>query len=61
MNPDIYKTYTGGDLSVALNNLRHLLILAGPDRIVVRIPIIPGYTSVDDQTCYYGRTKETGY
>ena len=60
MNSDIYKTYTGGDLGVAVNNLQHLLTLAGPDRIVVRIPVIPGYTTVDDQTCYMKELKKFG-
>ena len=60
MNPDIYKTYTGGDLGVALNNLKQLLILTGPDRIVVRIPVIPGYTTSIDQSGYVGEWKALG-
>jgi pyruvate formate lyase activating enzyme len=49
-----YAAYTGGTLSLALRNLEFLLETAGKERITVRIPEIPGYTSPEDQE----RTKE---
>ena len=52
MDPIIYKEYTGGDLSLALNNLELLLSLVDPDRVEVRIPVIPEYTSEEDQRRY---------
>ena len=48
-NPEIYKAYTGRDNKQMLQNLRRLLELAGPDRIQVRIPLIPGFNTEEDQ------------
>lgn len=42
-DPDIYRAYTGGDLSVALENLLYLRDTVGAGRITVRLPVIPGY------------------
>lgn len=44
-DPEIYRTYTGGDPELALGNLRQLLSLAGPERVTVRLPEIPGFTT----------------
>ncbi len=54
MEPDQYRLYTGGDLTLAIDNLRRLLEISDPDHIVVRIPRIPGLTSAADQQ----RSKE---
>lgn len=40
---EIYRAYTGGDLSVALENLLYLRDTVGAGRITVRLPVIPGY------------------
>jgi len=53
-NGEIYKAYTGKDNSQMLQNLRRLIELVGPDRIQVRIPLIPGYNTPEDQL----RSKE---
>ena len=45
----LYKDYTGGSLENALENLEYLIEEAGADRIVVRIPIIPGFTTEKEQ------------
>lgn len=46
---DIYRAYTGGDGSLALENLRLLLSLVGAERICVRVPLIPGYNDENAQ------------
>lgn len=48
-DPDIYRRYTGKDNSLMLENLQKLLQLIGPDRIVVRIPLIPNFNTPEDQ------------
>lgn len=48
-DPEIYHRYTGGDGSLMLTNLRRLLETAGPERITVRVPLIPGYNTAEDQ------------
>lgn len=41
LDPDTYHSYTGGDLSVALRNLKALVNVQ--DKVLVRVPIIPDY------------------
>lgn len=48
-NGEIYRSYTGKDNSRMLQNLRRLLELVGPDRIRVRLPLIPGFNTPEDQ------------
>lgn len=50
-NPDIYRRYTSQDNAKMLDNLRRLLAFIGPERIVVRLPLIPDFnTDTDRQT-----------
>ena len=52
-NADVYKNYTGGSVDVMMKNLELLLELAGPERIRVRIPEIPGYVdrALQEESC----------
>ena len=43
-DPEIYRAYTGRDNRLVLENLSLLLSLTGPDRVTVRVPLIPGYS-----------------
>ena len=48
-NPEIYRRYTGKDNAPMLENLRQLLRLVGPQRVVVRLPLIPEYNCEADR------------
>ena len=48
-NSDIYRRYTGGDGALMQANLRLLLELVGPERVTVRVPLIPDYNTPEDQ------------
>ena len=48
-NPDIYRRYTGRNNEKMLENLRFLLSLIGPERITVRLPLIPEYNTEEDR------------
>ena len=48
-NPDIYRRYTGRDNAGMLENLRVLLELVGPERITVRLPLIPEFNTEEDR------------
>ncbi|MBP5207330.1 MAG: radical SAM protein [Clostridia bacterium] len=48
-DPQIYRGYTGADNGSVLENLALLAELAGPDRITVRLPLIPGYNTEEDR------------
>ena len=49
MDREIYRRYTGGDGAQMENNLRTLLALAGPERVLVRVPGIPEYNDETDR------------
>ena len=44
-DPDIYRRYTGRDNQQMLENLQKLLALVGPERIVLRLPLIPDFNT----------------
>lgn len=48
-DPQIYLSYTGGDSALVWDNLRYLLSIVGPERITVRIPLIPEYNTPEHQ------------
>ena len=48
MNLEIYRSYTGKDNSLVIHNLKCLLDCIGPDSVVVRIPKINGFNTVED-------------
>lgn len=48
-NPAIYRRYTGQDNARMLDNLQKLLEIVGPDRITVRVPLIPEFNTPEDQ------------
>ena len=49
MDPDIYHRYTGGDHSLMENNLRFLLDSVSPEKITIRVPLIPQFNTKEDQ------------
>lgn len=48
-DPAIYRSYTGQENARMLENLRSLLGLVGPERITVRLPLIPGYNTEENR------------
>ena len=60
MHPEIYRSYTGGDISLMADNLRFLLQTVGPERILVRVPLIPEYNKKEDQAESAALLREMG-
>lgn len=60
MDDTIYHAYTGGRLSLAKENLISLSRLIGPDRITVRVPIIPNYADSRSQKESVEELKKLG-
>ena len=48
-DPAIYRRYTGQDNALMLENLKRLLVLVGPERITVRVPLIPDFNTEENQ------------
>ncbi len=49
MDKGIYRSYTGENAELMKANLKLLLNTVGPERILVRVPLIPQYNTVSDQ------------
>ena len=61
MDPDIYRAYTGQEATLAYDNLKYLLSLTGPERIVVRVPLIPDYNTTQAQKRSLQQLRELGF
>ena len=59
-DPDIYRSYTGQDNGLMLSNLQRLVELAGPERIMVRLPLIPGFNTEQHRNASEQRLREMG-
>ena len=53
-DPDIYRRYTTRENEQVLDNLRRLVEVVGTERVLVRVPLIPGFNTEDDRV----RSKE---
>ena len=60
MDQEIYHAYTGGEQAQMEDNLRFLLERAGPERITVRVPLIPDFNTKEAQQRSAKRLKELG-
>ena len=49
MDAEIYRRYTGADGARMKENLRLLLDGVGPEKLLVRVPLIPRYNTPEDQ------------
>jgi pyruvate formate lyase activating enzyme len=49
LNPDIYHSYTGGDIAPLMKNLRLLADRQLQQRVTIRLPHIPDYNTDDDR------------
>ena len=61
MDQEIYRHYTGKDSTLMRENLRILLDAAGPERITVRVPLIPEYNTKEDQARSAGLLRSMGF
>ena len=60
LDPVIYERYTGRAPGPVLENLRFLIGTIDPDRLRVRVPLIPGYNDEADQTKTEAALRELG-
>ena len=60
MDPVVYNEYTGGDESLMESNLRFLIEKAGPERVVVRVPLIPDYNDEEKREKSIEKLKAMG-
>lgn len=59
-NPEIYRRYTGRDNGQMLENLSKLVNLIGPERILVRVPLIPEFNTEENRQASRKRLEEMG-
>ena len=60
MDPATYHRYTGGDLHLALHNLEYLLTCIGPEKLYVRVPLIPGFNDESSQEASIEKLQRLG-
>ncbi len=60
MDPAVYRAYTTRDNAPVKENLRTLLALVGPARILVRVPHIPGYNTDEGVRASIAELREMG-
>ncbi len=61
MNPAIYKEYTGSSNQHVLENLRWLINQQPADKILIRLPLIPGHNTNEDRKKSKQQLQEMGY
>ncbi len=49
INKDIYKQYTGQDNDIVIENLKRLIKSIPVEKICVRVPLIPGFNTLESQ------------
>jgi pyruvate formate lyase activating enzyme len=59
-NPNIYRRYTGRNNALMIENLQKLMDIVGPERIVVRIPLIPDFNTEEDRQRSQALLSEMG-
>lgn len=59
-DPRIYRRYTGQDNARMLENLQKLAALIGPDRLTLRLPLIPGYNTETDREASLSLLSQLG-
>ena len=48
-DPEIYHRYTGADNRLMLENVEKLLTVIPPERIIMRLPLIPSFNTQEDR------------
>lgn len=61
MDPEIYRRYTGQDNARVYENLRLLAGLVPPEKVMLRVPLIPGYNDEADQEQSVAILKDMGF
>lgn len=60
-DPEIYRRYTGGENTRLLENLPRLPELVPAERIVLRLPLIPGYNTEEDRQRSMDLLRQMGF
>ncbi len=61
MDANVYRRYAGGDAGLVLRNLKTLVSSVPPERVRLRVPLIPGYNDEADQQNSEALLRELGF
>lgn len=61
MNPAIYQKYTGSAGTMMKNNIRYLAETIDPEKVFIRIPLIPEYNTEEDRQNSLAELREMGF
>lgn len=60
-DPRIYRRYTGKENGLVLENLQRLAERIPPERVLLRLPLIPGYNTEADRRRSQERLEQMGF
>ena len=61
INPQIYRSYTGASNRCLIENLEYLSSIGAQERVVIRVPLIKGFNSAEDQDRSEEFLRSLGY
>lgn len=61
MSPFIYKSYTGSNNDIVINNLKELFWQGLSDKVLIRLPLIKGYNDKNNILRSYQELKNIGF
>ena len=61
INPTIYKEYTGVTNEQLIRNLEYLSSIGLQDKVLIRIPLINGFNTIEDQNNSEDYLRKLGY
>lgn len=61
MNPTIYKSYTGNNNTIVIDNLEKLVNLGLAEKVLIRLPYIKSYNTEIDVCNSYKKLEQMGY
>lgn len=61
MNPAIYKSYTGSNNDIVIDNLKELQHHGLSDRVLIRLPLIHGYNDENDIRKSHQELEKNGF
>ena len=61
LQPKIYKKYTGKDNDIVISNLKKLIAIVPKEKLMIRVPRIANFNSLDDVNQSEAILKKMGY
>ena len=61
LQPKIYKQYAGKENDIVLSNLKKLIAIVPKEQVMIRVPLIANFNTVDDVKQSVTKLKSMGF